>query len=106
MGHLRLQDLRERREFRPVHDLWGRTGILSREESQHYLSSNRVAVILDPVALEAASQPHERHDETPQLRLEQRLPTGSPYRSNDLVCAGPAMRRDQRQEGRLPRVNI
>ena len=41
------------------------------------------------VAVEATSRPRQFGYETPQLRLERRLHAGSPYRSNDLVSAGP-----------------
>src|SRR5512135_3224579 len=48
------------------------------------------------LAVEAASRPRKCGHETPQLRLERRLHDGSPYRSSDLVSAGPA-------EGASPR---
>ncbi len=51
----------------------------------------RVAQSLHAVAAEATSRPRQRRHETPQLRLERRLPAGSPYRSNILVGAGPAV---------------
>ena len=41
------------------------------------------------VAVEATFRPRQFGYETPQLRLERRLHAGSPYRSNDLVSAGP-----------------
>ena len=41
------------------------------------------------VAVEATSRPRQFGYETPQLWLERRLHAGSPYRSNDLVGAGP-----------------
>ena len=41
------------------------------------------------VAVEATSRPRQFGYETPQFRLERRLHAGSPYRSNDLVSAGP-----------------
>src|SRR5512135_150013 len=43
----------------------------------------------DSLAVEATSRPRKCGHETPQLRLERRLHDGSPYRSNDLVSAGP-----------------
>ena len=43
---------------------------------------------------ETASGPGEPRHETPQLRLERKVPAGSHYRSNDLVCAGPASQPD------------
>src|SRR5512135_1424317 len=44
----------------------------------------------DSLAVEATSRPRKGGHETPQLRLERRLHDGSPYRSSDLVNAGPA----------------
>src|SRR5512135_1477411 len=41
------------------------------------------------VAVEATSRSRKCGHETPQLRLEQRLHVGSPYRCSDLVSAGP-----------------
>ena len=41
------------------------------------------------VAVEATCRPRQFGYETPQFRLERRLHAGSPYRSSDLVSAGP-----------------
>src|SRR5271157_2427801 len=43
------------------------------------------------VTVEATSRPRKCSHETPQLRVERRLHAGSPYCSNNLVGAGPAL---------------
>ena len=74
--------------------------IRDRHLRENFAWLNRV----HPVALEATSRPREPRHETPQLRLERRLPAGSPYWSNTFSVRWPCLTTEAIPDTRLPQA--